>query len=118
MTKPYIMIVEDDPQLSRIFSMALSEPFAVEVIEDGAQAMKRLAEAQPALVVLDLHLPEVGGDQILAYIRGDSRLAATRVILATADARQAEYLESSADIVLLKPLNPFALRELAVRLIK
>jgi DNA-binding response OmpR family regulator len=117
MTQLPVLIVEDDPQLSRIFSLALASAFAVEVVQDGRLAMARLAESQPALVVLDLNLPEVDGEQILAYIRGEARLANTRVILTTADARRAEYLETQADVVLLKPLSPMALHDLAQRLL-
>ena len=117
MTRLTVLIVEDDPQLNRIFTLVLSDSFEVETVQDGGLAMTRLAECQPALVVLDLNLPGIDGEQILTYIRSEVRLANTRVILTTADARRAEYLETQADVVLLKPLNPIALRDLATRLL-
>jgi CheY-like chemotaxis protein len=56
------------------------------------------------------------GKEILAKLRADERFRNTRVILATADERQAETLRETADIVLLKPVSPAQLRELANRI--
>ncbi|MBI5294140.1 MAG: response regulator [Chloroflexi bacterium] len=116
MNKPLALIVEDDPQLSRIFTITLSELFEVEAITDGAQALARLAEIVPQLIILDLNLPGASGAQILHAVRADPRHAATRVILATANARHAAELQDKADIVLLKPVSPAQLRDLAERL--
>jgi two-component system response regulator len=116
MTKPLALIIEDDPQLSQIFAIALAAHFQTEVIQDGLTALNRLAEVTPDVLVLDLHLPEVSGNKILDFICNEPRLGEARIILATADARQAEQLEEKADIVLLKPISPVQLRELAMRL--
>jgi DNA-binding response OmpR family regulator len=70
----------------------------------------------PEIVLLDLNLPGVSGKDLLTYIRSEERLAKTRVILTTADDRQAETLNNDADIVLLKPVSPMQLRELTLRL--
>lgn len=115
MTLPFALIIEDDAQLSDIFSIALQDQFTTEVIYDGAKALIRLNQVIPDLVVLDLNLPSVPGSAILSQIRQDKRLNKTRVILATADDRQAELLDQKADIVLLKPISPFQLRKLAER---
>lgn len=116
MNKPLVFIVEDDPQLSRIFTIALSELFEVEAITDGARALVRLSETVPQLVLLDINLPGASGAEILHFIRADSRFESTRVILATADSRQADELQDKADIVLLKPISIAQLHDLADRL--
>ncbi|MDO9300895.1 MAG: response regulator [Anaerolineales bacterium] len=116
MTKPLAFVVEDDPQLSQIFTITLSESFETEAITDGAQALIRLSEAVPRLVVLDINLPGASGAEILHFIRADSRFTTTRVMLATADSRQADELQDKADIVLLKPISIKQLRDLANRL--
>ena len=115
MSKPIAFIVEDDPQLSKIFSVSLQTEFVSEVASDGDIALVRLAEIVPALVILDLHLPSRSGKEILMYIRSDVRLANTHVIICTADERQAQELEDKADIVLLKPVSPTQLRQIASR---
>lgn len=116
MTKPLAFVVEDDPQLSQIFTLALSESFETEAITDGAHALVRFSDVVPHLVVLDINLPGVSGAKILHFIRADSRFDATRVILATANPRQADEIQDKADIVLLKPISITQLRELANRL--
>lgn len=116
MTKPFVLIVEDDPRLSDIISITLQADFETEACLDGASALERLKQTTPDIVVLDLNLPGISGADILAHIRADGRLAATRVILATADERQAETLTDEADIVLLKPVSPAQLRELSLRI--
>lgn len=116
MTDHLAIVVEDDPQLSQVFTLALSSLFTVETIMDGAEALDRLADVVPHLIVLDINLPGVSGARILKEVRSDSRLSSVRVILATADPHQAKDLHDQADIVLLKPISPIQLRELAERL--
>jgi CheY-like chemotaxis protein len=116
MTKPLALIIEDDPTLNEIFSIALEGDFATEMITDGQTAVTRLAEVVPALVILDLHMPGTPGPEVLAKIRADARLSKTRVILATADHHEANRIYEQADMVLLKPISPTQLRELAKRL--
>lgn len=118
MTKPFVLIVEDDPQLGNIFTLALQTDFETELCPTGNEALGRLETLVPAVVVLDLHLPGVSGLDILKHIRESERLKNTRVMLATADHLQADFLQGQADLVLLKPISPFQLRELAVRLTK
>ena len=83
---------------------------------DGNAAIQRLDQFSPQLVILDLNLPGSSGREILNKIRRNQQFAHTRVILTTADERQAETLTEEADIVLLKPVSPGQLRELAIRI--
>ncbi len=115
--KPLALIIEDNPEQQNIFSQAIKMAgFSVEVIDDGEKAMQRLAKVTPHLIVLDLHLPTISGDEILRRIRADERLASVSVILATADPLLAETLSAESDLVLLKPISFIQLRDLAKRL--
>ncbi len=117
MNTPIALIVEDDEYLSTIFAMALQAAgFKTEIVQDGTVALDRLESLTPAVVVLDLHLPNISGQHILRQIRNDARLAKTRVMLTTADALMAESLRSEADLVLLKPVSFSQMRDLAGRL--
>lgn len=115
MTKPLAFIIEDDPQLSQIFMLSLDEDFDVQPIINGDDALARLEKEVPRLVILDLNLPNVSGNDILNYIRGDERLKEIAVILCTADERQADFIQNKADLVLLKPVSPIQLRQIASR---
>lgn len=116
MSKPLVLIVEDDPTLNEIISIALQEDFELISCTDGNMTLEQLKDNIPQIIVLDLNLPGLPGKEILTYVRREERFAKTRVILATADERQAETLTNDADIVLLKPVSPGQLRELALRM--
>lgn len=117
MSDPLALIIEDDLPHANLFSEALQKAgFNIEVIRDGQVAVARLTEVVPSLVVLDLHLPHVSGADILQMIRTDDRLAKTRVVLASADPQMASMLREKADLVLIKPISYFQLKELAKRL--
>ena len=111
------LIIEDDYDLSNIFAEALQAAgFETQIIQTGDVALVRLSSTTPNVVVLDLHLPRVGGVDILRQIRTDPRLAETRVIVTTADERLAETLREEADLVLVKPISFSQLRDLSSRL--
>jgi DNA-binding response OmpR family regulator len=116
MTKHSVLIIEDDLKLNEIISITLRTDFEIETCTDGNAGMNRLKESTPHIVILDLNLPGTPGKEILSYIRADGRFAKTRVILTTADERLAETLTDDVDIVLLKPVSPVQLKELALRL--
>jgi DNA-binding response OmpR family regulator len=114
---PFALVVEDDMDLGTIFAEAIKAAgYETEAIADGGQAAERLKEVVPTLVILDLHLPNVSGKELLEQIRADERLGATSVIVTTADGRQAEDLLETADFCLVKPISFTQLRDLASRL--
>ncbi len=113
---PLAYIVEDNIDTVTIFRSALElAGYEVEVALDGAVAQQRLAALVPALIILDLHIPNVSGDILLKQIRSEERLKDTRVFLATADANMAAHLRDQAELVLLKPIGFSQLRDLAER---
>ncbi|MBN1887663.1 MAG: response regulator transcription factor [Thermoflexales bacterium] len=95
------MIVEDDPDLSFIFGEALQAAgFEVEIFHQGGSALARLAQPpEPDMIILDYHLPQASGEEILAYVR--ARLANTKIIMASSDPR---IVGLDADMVLIKPV--------------
>ena len=116
MTKNFALVIEDDPKLNKIITLTLQGDFELETCTDGKAGLSRLAEVTPQIVILDLNLPGASGREILTAIRSDERFSKTRVIITTADERQAETMTDEVDIVLLKPVSPVQLRELALRL--
>ncbi|MEW5868810.1 MAG: response regulator [Chloroflexota bacterium] len=118
MTQPLALIIEDEIDLSTIFSEALKAAgYATEIISDGHQAVERLkADSIPYLIILDLHLPGVDGKGILKEMRADPRFDKTRIVIASADAAFAQTLQKEAFFVLLKPISFSQLRDLTQRL--
>lgn len=117
MNKPLALIVEDDGRLATIFAEALRKAdYDPEIVSDGRVAQARLREVIPTLILLDLHLPHISGNELLREIRADARFKESIIVLATADAIMAEELRAEADLVLLKPISFNQLRDLAARL--
>ncbi|MBN1313211.1 MAG: response regulator [Anaerolineae bacterium] len=118
MSKPLALIVEDNEDLTVIFSKALEAAgYATEVMMEGDKAWNRLETTQPALVVLDLHLPNLSGLDILRRLRANTNghFGNIVVLAISADARMAELAEEDADLVLVKPITFSQLRDLSSR---
>jgi DNA-binding response OmpR family regulator len=102
-----ILVVEDEPRLAEILRLYLQrDGHAVTVVGDGPAAIAAVDAAPVDLVVLDLMLPGLGGEAVLAAIRdrGD-----TPVLIASAkrsDLERIAGLRSGADDYLAKPYNP------------
>lgn len=79
--------------------------YETEIVADGQLAQERLRQVVPDLVLLDLNLPFVSGEELLTQIRNDSRLDKTRVLIASADGTQASQIRERADLVLQKPIE-------------
>ncbi len=106
MSKPYALIIEDDPKLGVIFQTALEQVgFQTDIDSTGKQYITKLSPVTPTLIILDVHLPFASGRDILSQLRSDARLSATTIIVATADLFLAKTLEKLADFVLVKPVS-------------
>ena len=118
-----ILIVEDDELLRDAFRLLL-EDAGYQVLEAGtaAQALELAAERLPAIVVLDLGLPDRPGLDIVRTMRQDPDLRETPVVALTGrvgDREKQECLDAGCDRYLPKPVAPSdLLRELPTLLAK
>ena len=113
---PIVLLVDDDRALCQVLSERLAESgLRTECVHDGLSAVQRAFALRPQLVVLDLGLPELSGDQVFARLRADHRTRYTPVIFLTGTSSRAEklnHLLAGADDYVIKP---FDLEELAAR---
>jgi two-component system, OmpR family, alkaline phosphatase synthesis response regulator PhoP len=108
-----ILVVDDEPSILDLVSMYLGrEGFRVETAADGAQALQRVQAQPPALLVLDLMLPEVDGFEVCRRVRATSTLPILMLTARDDDVDKIVGLELGADDYLTKPFNP---RELVAR---
>ena len=115
--RPLAFIIEDDKDMAAAYVVALEEAgYDSILINDGQTAMALLASRTPALVLLDLHLPYVSGEELLKQIRTNEHLAKTKVVIISADPTWVRFLKHEADIALIKPISFRRLRDLAQRL--
>ncbi|HLA44640.1 MAG TPA: response regulator [Aggregatilineales bacterium] len=113
------LVIEDDADAAFISQKAMTDNgYDVTVITRGDEAAEQLKVLTPDVILLDLHLPNVAGIDLLKQIRSSEHLADTRVVLVTADPRTAQTLEHDADMTLLKPVTYSQVRGLVGRLLK
>src|SRR5947209_10474745 len=80
-----ILVVEDDEGVRRTLEDVLSDSgYSVAFATDGAQAIERMAQFQPDLIVLDLHMPGMDGWEFLEVKAGAQPLASVPVIVLSA----------------------------------
>ena len=105
-----ILYIEDNPSNVRLVERLLDRRGDIEIIStmQGRMGISLAREHLPALILLDLHLPDINGDEILRQLRDDPATAATPVVIVSADAteRQIErLLAEGANGYLTKPLD-------------
>jgi DNA-binding response OmpR family regulator len=109
LTPARILIVEDEPNIAEsLHFLLVRADFDVEIVTDGAEALRRLRGQPYSAVVLDVMLPGMNGFDVLRAIRSDGFLAELPVIVLTAkgqanDRRTAEAIGASAFIT--KPFS-------------
>ena len=111
-----VMCVEDDPDISLIldFSLARMGGLTLCLCESGVQALQRVQDFRPQLVLLDVMMPEMSGLETLVQLRALPQMQGVPIVFLTAKAMQDEVealLEHGATGVIVKPFDPVALPE-------
>lgn len=79
-----ILIVDDMADFREIFSVKLTEAgYRVETATNGEEGIKKVKELRPDLVLLDIKMPGMGGEEVLAALRKDPATSFTKVIFTT-----------------------------------
>src|SRR5690349_8186527 len=87
--KPRILIVDDEPDALEVLSFKLREAgYGVVVATNGAEALTTARSERPALIVLDLMLPEVDGLEVCKILRRDPVTASIPILMLTARAAE------------------------------
>jgi two-component system, OmpR family, response regulator RegX3 len=108
-----ILLVEDEGSLAESVRYNLErEGFVVSVAGDGRRALERFRADHPALVILDLMLPELSGLDVCRMIRAESEVPIIMVTAKDSEADKVAGLELGADDYVTKP---FSVRELTSR---
>ena len=80
-----VLLIEDEPNIAEAIRFILSrDGWDVTVEENGAQALPRVADVKPDLVILDLMLPGMSGLEIRSSLRANPATEALRVLMLTA----------------------------------
>src|SRR3972149_11252498 len=113
MTGERILIVDDEAHLVELVRLYLErDGFRVESASDGAQGLRLALELRPALIILDLMLPQLDGLEVCRRVRADSDVPIVMLTARDEDIDKIIGLELGADDYMTKPFNP---RELLAR---
>ncbi len=114
--KSRILVVDDEPDALELLDFNLSNAgFDVVTAEDGAEALRKVRETNPTLVILDLMMPEIDGLEVCKILRRNPATSGIPILMLTAKAAEIDRvlgLELGADDYVTKPFSP---RELTLR---
>lgn len=105
-TKPLVLVVDDEPQIRRLLTITLeANGYRVLAATGGQEGLVLAAQHKPALVILDLGLPDLSGQAVLGRLREWSQ--APVIILSVRDDEKGKVaaLDAGADDYVTKPFN-------------
>jgi two-component system, cell cycle response regulator DivK len=109
MTKRRILVVDDEEQFTQFIHQVLARGGTYEVREEnrGPRVIHAIREFHPDLILLDINIPEISGDEIAAMIREDKRFCRIPVIFVTALMTHDEAVDKvmGRSLVLSKPVG-------------
>ena len=104
-----VLLAEDEPNIVESLTFLLKRAgFEISVASDGRQALGDALELQPAVLVLDLMLPELDGYEVLRRLRADPKGEKLPVLMLTAKGQRIDRetaLECGADLFMTKPFS-------------
>lgn len=112
--QPTVLVVDDEPQILRAMRINLSvRGYDVVTAATGAGALRAATERKPDVVVLDLGLPDIDGIEVLAGLRGWTKVPIIVLSARTDSADKVDALDAGADDYVTKP---FGMDEFLARL--
>lgn len=114
MTKPQILVVDDDPGIRRTLAISLTRAgYQVTEARDGNEALRAWHDQGADLVITDLHMPDRNGLEVLMELR---RLSPALPIVVMSDGGRSRQIELLGDAKLLGAIRtltkPFSLNEM------
>ena len=106
---PLVLVVEDNREMRAFVGRTLSLSYNVVTAADGQEGLERALAQRPDLVVTDLMMPRMGGEQLIMALRAHSEFNSVPIMLLTArddDELRVELLKSGAQDYLCKPFLP------------
>lgn len=102
-----VLIVDDEVEMSRLLKMLLElEGFAVDSAPNGAVALALTEQQAPDVVMVDFHLNDMTGFELIAKFREREHLAAIPILVASGKDIEPEARKAGATEFLLKPFEP------------
>ena len=105
-TKPLVLVVDDEPQIRRLLTITLeSRGYAVLAAVTGQEGIVLAAQHRPDLIILDLGLPDLTGQEVLRRIREWTQTPVVILSVFDDEAGKVAALDAGADDYVTKPFN-------------
>lgn len=112
--KKKILIIDDKESIAKIISIYLSMDFDLVWFENPIKGIAWLQEGNiPDLIISDIKMPEMRGDEFLHYLKNNNLFKSIHVIMLSSEDSTTErirLLSEGADDYILKPFNPMELK--------
>jgi CheY-like chemotaxis protein/chemotaxis signal transduction protein len=116
---PHLLLVDDSEAVLAFQKAALSGHYAVSTATNGREALAKVPQIDPAAILLDLSMPEMDGDEVLAHLQDDPALRRIPVIIISSEKLRAEAcLKNGAKAFLPKPIRAQELLPLVERVLE
>jgi DNA-binding response OmpR family regulator len=113
-----ILVVDDERHIARFLVYVLTQQgYEAHAVHDGEEALEAVSVFAPDGILLDLLLPKLTGQEVLARLRADIRYERIKIMMLTGCPMQGdapEPMESGADAYCLKPIGPSVLIKLLI----
>src|SRR5919202_926051 len=115
---PHLRLVDDSEAVLAFEKAALSGHYAISTATTGREALAKVPQIAPAAILLDLSMPEMDGDEVLAHLQDDPDLRRIPVIIISSERPRAEAcLRNGAKAFLPKPIRAQELLPLVERVL-
>lgn len=111
--RPVALVVDDNGDITDFIKDGIEDEFEVMTAADGEEALKKIGERKPSVIVADLMMPRMDGIELCRRLKGDKETAGIPVIILTAKhdlGAKVEGLTLGADDYMTKPFNLDVLR--------
>ena len=114
LVKKHILIIDDKIAIAKIISVYLSKEYDITYFNTPVKAIQWLFEGnRPDIIILDIKMPEMNGDEFLAYLKRNGLYKDIPVVVLSGEESsdiRIKMLEEGAEDFILKPFNPMELK--------
>jgi two-component system KDP operon response regulator KdpE len=111
--RPHILVVDDEPQITRVLRTSLSaQGYDIRTADSGEMALEIMKDWSPSLIITDLSMPSIDGVQLCRTVRAFSQVPIVVLSVRDREHQKVEALDAGADDYVTKP---FGMNELLAR---
>lgn len=120
--KKKIVLIDDKPTIAKIVAVYLSDDYDIEYFDNPRPCIEMLEKGgRPDLIISDILMPGMRGDEFLYFLKNDERFRDIPVIMLSGEDSSSErvrLLQNGAEDYIVKPFNPMELKIRVMKIIR